>query len=469
MAISKDIDFQDFCQFIESAFVATKQREFYEDQDEQEVELDFFHDYMVFSDRESYARALALDINHANKSLIVKRLLASGKDTPDAFRKEENALIEITLLSLPPQRVYKLFSELQKDRVNNRRTRALAKRFLEQRDDLNFDAVKYRNKLKSLIKHNHISPTGEVGQFLFTNESKFDNELLANYTAAPYSNQALFQLPFTVAEGLAARKGISRKELLKNAKLTLSEKRRLANAMSNQKLDTSENLQSATLLQLCKYILGLTLSERKLHEEKLRPLLESKAKRAKLPQLDKSAVILDNSYSSRGSFEKSNHPLALCMALYYALKASSPDAQFYWTKPIEDPFFLSASGATDLATPLLKALQQEPRTILIVSDGYENAPRDACSAILDVYFSKIDPQRSTMLTQLNPVFEADQLAPRALSPQVPLVGIQDIHQLPALLTFAQFKQLTTKWAHLENYLISNSQRLIEAFTASQQS
>jgi len=65
------------------------------------------------------------------------------------------------------------------------------------------------------------------------------------------------------------------------------------------------------------------------------------------------------------------------------------------TTTSEDHVFLVDSGGqTDLAAPLLSAIEWQPDNILIVSDGYENSPAGACDQIVFAYRERLSRSHS---------------------------------------------------------------------------
>src|SRR5262245_30004644 len=158
---------EDLVLFINACFACTGQAEFYGGAGGQSVSIRFVHEYILGNYRRLYARTLAAGINHFNQALIVKNLLRSGAPSEPMQRHEEGQLILATLLTLPPQRTYHLLRELRRERVNNRRTRALIREFLLRRPDPAFDAVKYRAHVRAAAAHAHLRLPGELGPFLF--------------------------------------------------------------------------------------------------------------------------------------------------------------------------------------------------------------------------------------------------------------------------------------------------------------
>ncbi|MGE6738273.1 hypothetical protein ACQKIP_46315, partial [Streptomyces sp. NPDC059900] len=204
---------EDVLLFVNAAITSTGQREFRSDADEQRLSLDFLHAYMLGNYRDLYAGVLALDINDYNAVLVVRRLLETSREASADQRRSEGRLIAARLGMLPPQRVYGLFDALRRAGVNNRRTRAIMRDWLSARPDLAFDAVKYRSGLKRALRHAHLAPdTEELGAFVFAplTRKHYATPLLETWRRAHYEKTALYDLPYTAAEGFAAKHGIPR-------------------------------------------------------------------------------------------------------------------------------------------------------------------------------------------------------------------------------------------------------------------
>lgn len=212
---AQQVEREDVLAFFDAALAGTGQAEFYEGAAEQALGLDFLHTYVQVNYRRLYARALALvrgagGLNHHNALRIVGGLLRAGAPTDAEQRAEENALIKSALRRIQPQRVLKFFRQLVKDRVNNRRTRATVRVWMEQRKDQTFDIVKYRSKYRKIAVHAHLKIRGEAGTFLFRRWTTFQAPLFEAVRQARYSKEKVYTLPYTVAEGWAAFHGIPR-------------------------------------------------------------------------------------------------------------------------------------------------------------------------------------------------------------------------------------------------------------------
>jgi hypothetical protein len=441
---------EDLALFINAASAATGQTEFYGADRRQRISVAFLHDYVFGNYRRLYALSLVAGINDYNRALVVQRLLAAGAPPPpDAER--ESALIRRTLADLPPQRVYRLFRSLRAARVNNRRTRATLRTWLATRD-LTFDAVKYRGLLRSAVRHARLRVDDDLHAFLFDGPEsrRWTVPLWDAVRRARYEQRAVFELPFTVAEGFAAHHGIPRRRFLERIapRMTAAERRRHLDGTD----PTTQIgiLATAPLTTACRALLARPIAER---DTTWRTALEEAARRLPDPGLPRRVrAVLDNSYSSRGGARKRNHPLATALSVHLALSSHCEDYRGFWTHPTPDPFTVRPRGPTRLADPLLDALDDAPGLLIVVSDGYENDPVGAAGEVVRLFRTHVDPHGQTAIVHLNPVFDATAFMPRALGPSVPTVGIRDASELQVKLAFARFTHGDLPLSALEAWL-----------------
>ncbi|MEL6457261.1 MAG: hypothetical protein AAFQ91_03255 [Cyanobacteria bacterium J06621_15] len=458
---------EDLVMFINACLSCTGQREFYDDAYGQKVSIDFLHQYILGNYRLLYARTLAAGINHFNQAQIILNLLATGKDTSSQHRKEEGALIASALQKLPSQRAWGILQQLRQRKINNRRSRAIARDYVNYRRNIAFDAVKYRSKVRAIITHAHLKLQGELqaelSNFLFRNwkQKVYQTELFENFRQAHFSAKAVYKLPFTVAEGLASKHKIKREVFLSRIqeKMTLSEKLRFQNAGESAKVNIDLDLGRLALTKLALYILSLPMETRKQKQDILNQALEKSAqailnKIKKSPmKLGRVAAVLDCSYSSYGSSEKRRRPLGVALATHYLLKAASQEYQDFWTLPPVEPLQVNPRGQSDLATPLLDALEYGADLVVIVSDGYENDPPCGAAQVLRIFRNRLDPNNRTSIVHCNPVFNAEDFSVHSLCPDIPTVGLRDAEDLPTMLSFAQFANGSASLSELEEFLL----------------
>lgn len=446
--------------FINACFACTGQAEFYGATREQALSIEFLHEYTLGNYRRLYARTLAAGINHFNRGLIVQNLLAQGASSlsPEA-RDEEGRLIKATLRDMPPQRALKVLAALAERRINNRRARATIRDYLAFRPDRAFDAVKYRWLVRASSAHAHIELPGEVGTFLFERRkaARFETPIFEAFRAAHHDKRALARLPATVAQGLLARRGVEGAEALEltRGQMTAGERMRAQSQAAREGVAVEIDLGRMPLTRLALYALSLSQDERKARREALDEAMRQAADRACRRArfgLGKVAAVLDRSFSTSGSSDKRRRPLAVALAVHYLLSAAASDYRPFWTSPTAEPLLVTPRGQTDLATPLLDALAWGAEVVIIVSDGFENAPVGGAGEVVRVYRDKIDRERRTSLVHVNPVFDSERFAPRALGPSLPTVGLRDAEDLPTVLGFARFADGTAGLDELERFL-----------------
>lgn len=480
---------EDLLLFVNAAVTATGQREFRSGAYRQQLSLTFLHEYVRVNYRRVYAASLALDINDHNAVRIVQGLLEHAGDASAEEKLAEGRLIAARLAKLPPQRVYRLFRGLRAARVNNRRTRAIMRDWLAARPDPAHDAVKYRAGLKTAVRHAHLRLNDgdavpgrapgdprdtELGAFLFRpgRLPRYRHRLLDAWRRAHYEQGAVDELPFTVAEGFAARHGMKREAFLERMVPRMTRLERLRTQGQRGKAAPAElpadvDLTVMPLTRLALYVLTFDLELRARHRAELTGALRTAARRAAGPHAGgwgRVAAVLDDSYSSFGSGEKRRRPLAVALACHFLLEALAAPGAYapLWTTGAKDPLLVRPRGPTPLGIRVLDALEHGPDRLVIVSDGWDNAPPGLAGEVLRVWRARLDPDRRTAVVHLNPVYDADGFDVRRLSPSVPTAGIRDAEDLAALVEIAQFSEGRTGPAELYAYLDRQVARFVDA-------
>jgi hypothetical protein len=458
---------EDVLLFVNAAVTSTGQREFHSDAAEQGFSLDFLHSYVLGNYRELYAAALALDVNDHNAALIARNLLATSAQADPDRRRLEGRLVARRLAALPPQRAYRLFRELRRTRVNNRRTRAIMRDWLAVRPDLAFDAVKYRDGVKSAVRHAHLKPEGELATFLFDplRPAGYSTPILEKWRQAHYTQAAIYELPYTVAEGFAARRGLSRAAFLERIapRLTRLEQLRLQESARELKADSVRaDLSSMPLTRLASYVLALSLDDRAARRDELTAALRAAARRAAGGQAGswgRVAAVLDDSFSSYGSGHKRRRPLAVALACHFLLEALAGTYAPMWVSGRADALLTYPYGATPLGERILDALDTRPERLVVVSDGWDNSPPGLAGEVLRVWRTRLDPGHACAVVHLNPVYDAAGFDVRRLAPTVPTAGIRDAENLVALVELARFAEGRSGFAELRAHLA----RRVEVF------
>ncbi|MFW3462333.1 hypothetical protein ACN24K_17875 [Streptomyces microflavus] len=463
---------EDVLLFVNAAITATGQREFRSDAVGQQLSLDFLHAYVRVNYRRLYASSLALDINDHNALCIVLGLLETSGEASAEERRTEGRLIAARLALLPPQRVYRLFGEVRRAGINNRRTRAIMRDWLAARPDLGHDAVKYRGGVKTAARHIHLrcpegaEPLAEVGAFLFRpgRLPRYEHRLLDAWRRAHYEQGAVAELPFTVAEGFAARHGMKREVFLKRAAPRMTRLERLRTREQRVVGDRRPEIDLTVmpLTRLALYVLSLSFEQRAARRTELTGALRTAARRAAgghAGSWGRVHAVLDDSFSSSGSGQKRRRPLAVALACHHLLEALAAPGAYrgLWTSGRGDALLVRPWGPTPLGMRVLDALEPgpggaAPDRLVIVSDGWDNAPAGLAGEVLRVWRKRLDPGRRTAVVHVNPVYDADGFDVRRLAAGVPTAGIRDAEDLPALVEIARFAEGRTGAAELHAYL-----------------
>ncbi|WP_329244265.1 hypothetical protein OG417_47495 [Actinoallomurus sp. NBC_01490] len=461
--------------FVNAAITSTGQREFHSGMEEQSLSLGFLHRYLLVNYRDLYAATLALDINDHNAALIVRNLLVTAAEVDVGRRRAEGRLIARRLELLPPPRVYALFRELRRARVNNRRTRAIMRDWLAARPDPAFDAVKYRGAVKDAVRHAHLRPDreedGELGPFLFAfrRPAAYRTPILETWRRAHYEQAALYDLPYTVAEGFAAKHRIPRATFLERIapRLTRLERLRLQeSARARGAGAVRADLTTMPLTRLASYVLGLSMDERARRRGELTGALRASARRTAGDQAGRwgrVVAVLDDSFSAYGSGTKRRRPLAVALACHFLLEALAADYTPLWVSGRDDALLVHPHGATPLGERILDGLDRGPERLVIVSDGWDNAPPGLAGEVLRVWRTRLDPGHTCGIVHLNPVYDAAGFDVRRLAPTVPTAGIRDAEDLVALAELARFAEGRTGLPALRAHL----DRRVAAFLGEQ--
>jgi hypothetical protein len=455
---------EDLVLFINACFSATGQAEFYDATDDKSVSLDFLHDYIRGNHRLLYARTLAVGVNHHNMQRIIAALLSTGKQVDAAHAREEGALIQAALRTLPPQRALAALEQLVDRGINNRRFRAMLVSYLQSRPDPSFDAVKYRRRLRRLAVHAHLKFDDERATFLFAgyDQRSYQTPLFEAFRAARHSKEALYQLPMAVAEGFAATHGIDRDVFLERMQknMTRAEKLRFQDAARAVDVAIDVDLSKLPLTKLWLYALSLTLPERQLRRDELSHAIAGAAlrtwQRAPLPALGRIAVVVDHSHSMSGSIEKRRRPLAVALGVLSILRAS--EASLF--TDTDDELMTVPSGQTALGQRLLDAMGSGATMVIIVSDGVENDPKGAVNEIVRVAQARCSALRATRVLHLNPVFSPGAFTPETFGAQVPCIALRDAEDLVTAVGFARFATGATTFDELQHHLSARVARFL---------
>jgi hypothetical protein len=456
------VEREDLHLFINAGLTTTGQGGYYHGAEAERLSLAFLHRYIAWNYRSLYTLCLAVGLNDHNLAHALFTLLQSGAPRERSERERENALLTCGLRRLPPHRAYRLFERLARNRVNNRRTRALIHAYLESRP-LAFDAIKYRRRLRQAIAHSHYKAPPDIARFVFegARSRPYATALLETYRQAHYDGSAIYKLPFTVAQGLARAKGIEQSVFMKKIAPMMTEREKLRAQSSGSEQFEPGRLD---LVELCVYYLNCD-RERRLE---LLPVLREKAcSQARDPGLEEAlrgkriASVLDRSRSSLGARTARCRPLAVALAVHLVLDALGETYSAHWSYPTDELLDLHPRGHTALGEPLLDALEQRPEVVVVVSDGRENAPRGAAGALAEAVLRRL-PERAPLFVHLNPVFTPDDFMPMSLGKGWSTVGVRRLADLGTALAFARFAGGRDGSQEIRSYLTRRAEEFLRA-------
>lgn len=463
---------QDLTLFLNGCRVCTGQAGFYQGARSKQVGLDFLHAYILGNYRSLYMRSLAGGLNTHNQASVIANLLERGAPDDPQERALEGALLAATLDQMPASHAWRALSQVARRGVNNRRARAIIAEFVRTRPNLPLHALKYRRHLRRLMRHAHLRLDPETHRVVFESVrggEPFETPLYETWRQAHYSDRQLFELPMTVAEGLAASRGINRERFLRQIRgqMTRGERSRLQRAAAAESVDLGVDLQKMPLERLARYIAGMSVAERRDRRAGLEAALRESARHLansmtlELPR--RAALVLDVSYSTLGSRQRRRSALALALALPYLVEALGASATLHWTcaPSHSSPALAMPRGQTNLARPLLEALERRPELIFVVSDGHENDPPGGLSAVWRAFKRDLDPGDDVELVHLNPVFDAEWLEPRRLDPEVCALGMRAPQDLGLAMMLSRFARGRLDLGDLTDYLETRAARLID--------
>lgn len=458
--------------FLDAAAGATGRATFYNTADEQSALERSAHADMAALDRRLYAGLIASPyVLDRARQIGVARLLSGGVPESDAVADAaaEAAAVRAAVARLTVPRMLNLYAMLAAERVNNARARKLILRTLLGSPALESWAVRYRRKLGVALRHAWGVRTAgivravlvrelaggeldakerrivaaevdrwapgrdravvhECVAFVLGAEGPFTRGNLRAYRDARSDLDAGRTLPYETLEGLRGRFHPAEPpaRVLELTKGRLTAGQRLAKQAQAERAGVEVEVDftryDAVRLYLYAYERGLT--------DEVASALAARARgtAAGLDLADRRvALVLDGSGSMAGSAEQALRPLAVALALRDVLREAAGECREVWFggKFGEDGL-VRPSGDTAPAHALLDALSWDADLVIVVGDGYENAPAGRFGEVLA---AARDLGIRTPVVQMAPVLAADAGGVRAFAPEVPTAGVQRLEGL----------------------------------------
>lgn len=385
------------------------------------------HNDMFQKDRELYTYLLYFtESTYYSKSLIVERLLGNSiykeeykplLDKDPRLPEIEEALILHALFNENMTHALKLLLRLKNQRINNARTQKIILRFIFDRGNTDFIAIKYKNKIKQLLIHalgqktvhdilerrpegyakynKLIKPYGnpydlEVFDFVFNKDREYKSEYLKEYVKIrdDFKNDTIdfrkpINLPKEVLEGFNNfyKRGINITTLIAISNLSNKQKIQLQNTVkrhSNNTMELKIDLTQYSIIELLKYMYN-KIDITKEEIDKCNHIIEEKAREIRnsiqgdfIVDLDNTAIIVDCSDSHSGSAQTKMHPFFKNITLMKVLENGNKDNIFLVGGRTNSNSLLEPCGDTDLSTALLKVAEKGYKNVIVLSDGFEN-------------------------------------------------------------------------------------------------
>ncbi|MFI6986627.1 hypothetical protein ACIBSV_49920 [Embleya sp. NPDC050154] len=444
--------------FLDVAVAATGRASFYNTRDEQLALEQDAHRAMIALDRRLYAGLVCSPgATDRSRQLGVLHLL----DTP--AREDDGTAVYDAVAALTVPRRLKLFGLLAERRVNNARVRRLILRSVLGSGSLELWSVRYRGKLAGALRHAwglrlsgilrsiltkqlagaELDPkelrilareldrwapdpadaavTRECVAFVLGADGPYTLPLPVAYRAARTDLDAGAALPLETLEGLRGRfhpdDKPARVLALTADRLTVGQ--RLAGQRQAERagveVEVDLDRYDAVRLYLYAFATGMT--------DEVAAALDRRAA-AGAAGLDlagrRIALVLDGSASMRGGADQPLRPIATVLALRDALRAAAGECHDVWIGGAPDGRLVRPTGATAAAEALVAALRTGAELIVVIGDGYENAPAGRFAQVLDAAHTL---GVAVPVVQLSPVLAAEAGGLRGYAPDLPTAPV----------------------------------------------
>lgn len=373
------------------------------------------HDQILAIDRGLYLLASLLpSVQDNGRQTVVEKLLGTSFSSGILTAEQEYIGLQHIVSHLPATRRFKLFVKLAKARVNNTRTRKLILTSILSNEHLPFEAVKYRNKLRTALKHvlgerrasitkailakssapteirilrerqmiaNFLGPDISETQlecvsFILGNSGPFKTTLLQQYEDCKVDFSKGKGLPRTTLEGIRSKyhREIPVARIFELSEEAMTDKEKMITQTTQKKVGVTKviefNPRAMSLNDLAIYIYekGTTVE--------INQVIDEKAKKAyeQFPFKYKNiGIIFDASQSMSGHVTQPMRPMAIAYATMKTLMNAEGEVH---VKRIGGKIIKTLpfpQDGTDLATGLQSLAKNDVDCVFVVSDGYENA------------------------------------------------------------------------------------------------
>jgi hypothetical protein len=253
---------------------------------------------------------------------------------------------------------------------------------------------------------------------------------------------------------------IDKGDILGKAKMSDKDKLQTQSAQKRSGIKTVRkvNYEKQDLYDLWKLFYHKLLNNDSDEMEKITGAIDKIDEGLEKIDFGQTSVVVDMSHSMRGSDQRPLHPMLTSMCLLSKIKSDS--IHFVSGKWVEipDTHFsgVVASGASPLWRGLVDAVITDAKTIVVISDGYENAVK---GMFAHVYKHFKDSGKEFDLLHINPVFSADAKSgtARALVDDVSPLPVTDYKSLETEFIFRKMLDHTEM---VKDLLVARYQKLI---------
>ena len=487
---------------------------YYEEKDAQfKVVHKMWEDLLTFN-RTLFALVSILPGTGFSKGMMNHMLLANPQSTTGKELIPEGLSFDfetkVILYNLDKEKTPRALKNLlflagaeKRKRVNNARTRKIILRYIFDRDNksLGYLAVNYKAKLKTLVRH----AIGKQDVYkILQGDQKVFEKLIGKYNmdalpvmchvfnaelplrkampifpelvhyesmkqAAIKGNLKTFRscikdVPFRTAMGFRNlyKLDIDKSEILEQGQMSKKDELQTEAAVKRSGGKARDvDYKSQDVYDLLKV---LHFKAQKNEGENVENILDALEQQClKLPKIDIGdvAIILDASKSMAGSNERPLHPFLTGLSIVASFKNETiKDVITVGGKQLTggnfSAYVITPANDTDLSKALPRAVKSGAKTIVLISDGYENTVKGMFNHTFQ-HFKKKTPELE--LIHLNPVFSADAKAGTSR------MVVENVKPLPVssykfLETELIFKQMLENPAVIEKLLVSKYQKLI---------
>lgn len=389
--------------------------------------------------------------------------------------------------------LFRLYQQIKSEKINNKRTRRLFLSYLYNHPNIDFIAIKYRNKLKEILLHLYGTKTVSAilkESDLFVNNSLYQNhDLIKNcidkyttdsdkslqainlirhafkknvtgwklYDQYNLSKSDIFSsnlIPEEVLLGLISNKNHpqyedlwSTKDKRENTikKIRESNKSTTANQVLRQtkKNESLKIEKKVDLEQVTDFIALYKTGYENGFNQELNDAIEKLADKKRINDFYYSniGIVVDNSDSMSGhSIESKNTPRAIANFTSKVLEKSAQESFTVKT----------TSGQTDLASSFVDLIRsnRDFDAIFFLTDGYENGYDGLTGEIINKWKSMSGSNAA--IYQLSPITGAEVGAKvRNISDQVSTIAIAKPESVQLQMTAKLLEQDTRKWLELQ--------------------